>query len=251
MKIDPYAHPFGEVRVPSISQSSSHGREVKLNDDRDKLKQMALLRTRLRRVSLNAVETYDKQLEAVVGAMRQALAMTGELEDERAALLRELRETYARTVCMRKKDFDSCIRRTTQPTETRTAELSRGIDTYEAGRKESIAKLRQLLSNGKPISAEVWNELKELLLAPEQRNSERELAGILRELHLEQEEINSLLKRILSKKEVKVKDLRDLARLVDSNRHLRTAELEPALNGCDRAHSRVCNTWHDVMDTYN
>jgi len=241
MKIDPYAHPFGEVRVPSISQSSFRGREVKMHDNRDKLRRMAE----------SAVETYDKQLEVVVGAMRQALAMTRELENERATLLRELRVTYARTVCMRKRDFDTCIRRTTRPTETRTAELSRGIDAYEAGRKESIAKLRDLLSNGKPISVETWNEFKELLLAPEQRNSERELAGILRELHLEQEEINSLLKRILSKKEAKIKDLRNLARLVDSNRRLRTAELEPALSGCDRAHSRVCSTWHDVMDTYN
>jgi len=240
MKIDPYAHPFGEVRVPGISQGFSSGREDEMDKKQDKLRRMAK----------GAVESYERQLEIVVGAMRQALAMTTELESERAALLEELRETYARTVCMRKKDFDTVIRRTTQPTETRAAELSRRIDAFEADRRESTAGLKDLMSNGKAIRPEVWSRFKELLLAPEQQDSERELAKILRVLHLEQEEINSLLRKILLKKEVKVKDLRNLARLVDSNRDLRTAELEPALVDCEEVHGRICNIWRDVMNTH-
>lgn len=194
------------------------------------------------------LDSYEMRLESVGALMRQAIEVVKNSQRQQEEVAGELRNILAKTECLRKKDFDRMMEEMWGQRRKREKEIHDTLESFLREEKEIIDELRKkLVEAGRPMKMDDFTVLKERILN-RQRKRERKVSAILKSFHLEQEELSTVLRKLLSKGErVKIKDLKDMIRGLRAHRIYKGSSIGKVLQELEMVDKEVDTAWEMVM----
>lgn len=207
------------------------------------------MRENLQALAQGIIDSYQVRVKTVGNLMMEAAEELRNLQLEQQDLLTDLRDLLAKSKSLRKKDFDTKVEAILNQRGEREGEVIRAIDEFHRWVETMATELRRFFSNDKPLTMEDFADLKEIILL-RQEEREREAARVLREFHLEQEELKTVLQKLLSKGDsVRIKDFKSAIKALQFHQKEREGELGAMLKELDRVSEEVKGDWQGVMTT--
>ncbi|MCX5998305.1 MAG: hypothetical protein NTU41_01585, partial [Chloroflexi bacterium] len=167
------------------------------------------------------------------------------LDVEQEAKVAELRDLLACAQSLRRKDFDSLmveIRARRRDKEDRVAHT---LGLFLAEQEELITWLRAGVGRS-DTGLEEFKTTSQTILG-RQREMEGQLGRVLRELHVEQEEMETGLRKLLQKgQQVRVKDLKTMLKAVHLRQNGRQDEVGMMLDELWGVEEELTAQWHRV-----
>lgn len=194
------------------------------------------------------LDSYEKRVDSVGALMRQAIEIVKNSQRQQEEKAGELRNILAKTECLRKKDFDRMMEEMWGQRRKREKEIHHTLESFLRKEKEIIDELRRkLVEAGRPMKMDDFTVLKERILN-RQREGEKKISAILKSFHLEQEELGTALRKLLSKGErVKIKDLKDMIRGLRAHRIYKESSIGRVLRELEMVDREVDTAWERVM----
>jgi len=204
----------------------------------------------MRRLAQSIVDSYELRVKAVGALMKQAAETLENAQAQQEAAIAKLREDLAKHRSLRKRDFESMIAGVLSRRGDRKQQVAQALEEFDKGGAEIVAELRRVLvGEGQAVTARDFAHLKTDILPRQEKRSQR-VAEVLREFHREQEELSTVLSRLLSKGEsATAKDLKLMVRALKVQRQEREGELGGVLKELERVHDEVTLEWQRVMAT--
>lgn len=194
------------------------------------------------------LDSYEKRVGSVGALMRQAIEAVKNSQRQQEEIAGELRNILAKSESLRKKDFDRMMEEMWGPRRKREKEIDDTLKSFLGEEKEVIDELRKkLVEAGRPIKMDDFMVFKEPILN-RQREREKKVNAILKSFCLEQEELNTVLRRLLSKGErVKIKDLKDMIRGLQAHQIYKESSIGKVLQELEMVDREVDTVWQKVM----
>ncbi|MFQ6066088.1 MAG: hypothetical protein ACE5K3_02270 [bacterium] len=194
------------------------------------------------------LDPYEKRVESIGTLMRQAIEVIKSFQRQQEEKASELRNTLAKTECLRKKDFDRMMEEMWGQRRKKEKEIHDTLERFLREEKEIIDELRKkLVDAAKPMKIDDFMVLKECILN-RQREREKKISAILKSFHLEQEELSIALRKLLSRGErVKIKDLKDMIRGLRAHRIYKESSIGKVLQELEAVDREVDTAWEMVM----
>lgn len=157
----------------------------------------------------SVIDSYELRVKMVGDLIRQAAEALKDFHIEQENLASELKNLLTKTESLRKKDFDKMMEKIwSRRKKKREEEITQMIEKFQMEEKRILRELRKILDPSKPVRIDDLEVIKEEIMT-RCKDREREVSNMLKKFHLEQEELCSALKKLLSKGErVRVKDLK-------------------------------------------
>jgi len=181
----------------------------------------------MERLAKEVIASYEARVSSVEQIIEATHEMLETFRSQREAMRTQLRETLARTACLRKRDFDAMMRELLARQHAREGAVKETMRDYLAEQRALAATLREALDGG---DAERVGSVKEVLRRIEARRQAREqqVKGLLAEYRREQEEMARALKGLLSNGgSVKIKEFKATLRAIQSQRWSRSDLASP------------------------
>jgi len=192
------------------------------------------------------LERYQSAVETVAGYMGRAVALLKDLYAEQDGMIEQLKVVLSKSKSLRRSDFDAIFadllarRRRTRET------LPTLVDGYRANREAIIREVEELCSSNAAGAAQAWPVLKKRLLDG-QDAAEREVVAVLRQVHMEQEELSAALSDLLKRGErLRISDLKTVAQRLASRDSRESAELAAILATCEAAGMNASMQWEKL-----
>jgi len=194
------------------------------------------------------LDSYEKRVESVGALMRQAIEVVKNSQQQQEEKVGELRNVLAKTESLRKKDFDRMMEEMWGQRRKREKEIHDTLESFLSEEKEIIDELKKkLVEAGRPMKMDDFTVLKERILN-RQREREKKISAILKNFHLEQEELRTALRKLLSKGErVKIRDLKDMIRGLRAHRIYKESSIGKVLQELEMVDREVDTAWEMVM----
>lgn len=194
------------------------------------------------------LDSYEKRVESVGALMRQAIEVVKNSQRQQEEKAGELRNILAKTESLRKKDFDRMMEGMWGQRWKREKEIHHTLESFLREEKEIIDELsKKLVEAGRPMKMDDFTVLKERILN-RQREREKKIGAILKSFHLEQEELSTALRKLLSKGErVKIRDLKDMIRGLRAHRIYKESSIGKVLQELEMVDREVDTAWEMVM----
>lgn len=194
------------------------------------------------------LDSYEKRVESVGALMRQAIEVVKNSQQQQEEKVGELRNVLAKTESLRKKDFDRMMEEMWGQRREREKEIHDTLESFLSEEKEIIDELKKkLVEAGRLMKMDDFTVLKERILNP-QREREKKISAILKSFHLEQEELSTALRKLLSKGErVKIRDLKDMIRGLRAHRIYKESSIGKVLQELEMVDREVDTAWEMVM----
>ncbi|MDI6892960.1 MAG: hypothetical protein QMD08_08290 [Actinomycetota bacterium] len=197
----------------------------------------------------NIIDSYEMRVKTVTALMRQTNELLKSFRLEQEEMIVELRERLAKSECLRRGDFDAMMESIRTQQRERERQVSQMLEKFHREEHEMVAGLREILVSNKWTRLQDFRVIKENILT-RQKEREREVSDILRSFHLEQEELYTGLKKLLSKNEsVKIKDFKAMIKSIQAVRKERESEVGKMLEDLREVHEEVSGQWQKVMNT--
>lgn len=163
----------------------------------------------MRAILEKVIDSYDLQVKTITALISQVIQLLKTFHLEQEELLVELRNILAKAASLRKRDFEEMIEDIRTQRRLREAEVIQIVENFLREEKAMIAELRLFLNSEQPPGIADFMAIKENILAL-QKTREREVSTALKNFYLEQEELGSAIKRLLSKGNgIRIKDFKD------------------------------------------
>ena len=194
------------------------------------------------------LDSYGKRVESVGALMRQAIEVVKNSQQQQEEKAGELRNVLSKTESLRKKDFDRMMEEMWGQRRKKEKEIHDTLESFLREEKEIIDELRKkLVEAGRPMKMDDFTVLKERILN-RQREREKKISAILKNFHLEQEELSTALRKLLSKGErIKIKDLKDMIRGLRAHRIYKESSIGKVLQELEMVDREVDTAWEMVM----
>ena len=194
------------------------------------------------------LDSYAKRVESVGALMRQAIEVVKNSQQQQEEKAGELRNILSKTESLRKKDFDRMMEEMWGQRWKREKEIHDTLESFLSEEKEIIDELKKkLVEAGRPMKMDDFTVLKERILN-RQREREKKISAILKSFHLEQEELSTALRKLLSKGErIKIKDLKDMIRGLRAHRIYKESSIGKVLQELEMVDREVDTAWEMVM----
>ncbi|MDP3013129.1 MAG: hypothetical protein Q8M92_02720, partial [Candidatus Subteraquimicrobiales bacterium] len=178
--------------------------------------------------------------------VKQANELLKSFHAEQEELASKLRDNLAKGECLRKKDFDLMMESIRAQRKKRENEAAGVLERFQREEEEMIAELRKIITSGERTRLEEFKTMKESILARQKEREER-VREVLRNFHLEQEELGAGLRRLLSKNEsVRIKDFKAMVKAVRVQQRERESEVGKMLEDFRRAREEVSAEWQNL-----
>lgn len=206
---------------------------------------------KLRILADDLINSYEMRVKTVGSLMHQTAKLLQDRWLEQERLIGQLRQNLAKNQSLRKKDFDSMMAWIYNRQEEQKKEIEERLERFYAEEKGFIGSLRLTLAKG---GSEGSFSLKDIYqdIFSRQRKRENEIACLIRNFHIEQEELRCLLRRLLKKGETaKIKDFKGLLREMQNWYHLREAEIGDFLESLRVIQQEVTGKWQKLFLNVN
>lgn len=189
------------------------------------------------------LERYRAAVETVAGYMGRAVALLEDLHAEQDAMIDQLKGALSKSKSLRRSDFDAIFANVLAKRRRTRGMLPTLVDGYRANREALIQEIEGLCSSDAPQPAQLWPALKKRLLDSND-TGEGEVVAVLRQVHMEREELSTALSDLLSRGErLKISDLKTVAQRLASGDSRESAELAALLATCEAAGRNASMQW--------
>ena len=194
------------------------------------------------------VDSYEARVATVGRLIGQTADILKRLDLEQQEKVGELRDLLAKSDSLRRKDFDTIISDIWSQRREKEEQIDLTLSVFLGQQEELISWLREVIADGK-VGLEEFKILSQDMLA-HQKATEAELSRMLKELHLEQEELGAGLKNLLNKGDrVRTKDFKAMIRAVHVRQLGRQDEIGKMLGELWDAEEKVAIQWHKVLNS--
>lgn len=201
----------------------------------------------LQRLGQSIIDAQEMRVKAIGGLVLKAAQALRDFRLEQEGMIAELRDLLAKTESLRKKDFDTMMDDIIAQRKEREMAVIGVLERFGSEGGRMIAELRRFLNQDGCLRLDEFAKLKEAILT-EQERREKEVAEVLREFHREQEELNTALRKLLSRGvSVRVRDFKSTIRALQVQRKEGQGELGDVLKELERVRDAVAEDWHGVM----
>ena len=193
----------------------------------------------------SVIDSYEARAKAVGALMRQTVEVLQRLDMEQEAKVSELRDLLARAESLRRKDFDTLMTEIWVQRREKEQQVAHTLDIFLKEQSELVAWLRKVITDGN-VGLEEFRAMSQTVLT-RQKEMEGQLGRVLRELHLEQEEMGIGLKKLLQKGDrVRVKDFKAMLKAIHLRQTGRQDEVGKMLDELWGVDEEVAAQWHKV-----
>lgn len=197
----------------------------------------------------NIIDSYEMRVKTVGRLVKQANELLKSFHAEQEELASKLRDNLAKGECLRKKDFDLMMEGIRAQRKKREKEVAEVLERFQREEEEMIAELRKIITSGERTRLEEFKVLKENILA-RQREREESVREVLRNFHLEQEELGAGLKKLLSKNEsVRIRDFKAMIKAIRVQQKERESEVGEMLEDFRRVREEVSAEWQRLASS--
>ena len=201
----------------------------------------------MREILEKAIDSYKLQVKTITGLINQVIQLLKDFHLEQEELLVELRDLLAQATSLRKRDFDKMIEDIRSHRRLREAEVTQIVENFLREEEAMIAELRSLLNSGQLPTVADFMITKENLLTP-QKAREREISTALKNFYLEQEELGSALKRLLSKGDgIRIRDFKKTIKGIQTYWGQRESEVTNVFDEFERVREEVEAEWQKTI----
>lgn len=194
----------------------------------------------------SVVDSYETRVKTIGDLMLKAVDVLNRFDREQELKVMELRHLLAYAESLRKKDFDTLMTGIWARRREKERQVALTLDSFLKEQHRLVAWLREVVTLG-DIGPEQFKLLSLDYLAW-QMQTEADLSRMLRELHLEQEELAAGLNKLLQKGEkVRIKDFKTMISAIQLRQRGRQSGLGRMLDelwGVDKA---VATQWSQVI----
>jgi hypothetical protein len=192
------------------------------------------------------LERYRTAVDTVAGYMGRAVALLEDLYAEQDEMIAQLKRLLSKGKSLRHSDFDAIFANVLARRHRTRGMLSTLVDGYRANREALVQEIEDLCSSDAPPAAQAWPTLKKRLLDGHDAG-EQEVVAVLRQVHLEREELSTALSDLLSRGEgLKISDLKTVAQRLASRDSRQSAELAALLATCEAAGRNASMQWEKL-----
>jgi predicted transcriptional regulator len=189
------------------------------------------------------VGRYRTAVETVAGYMGRAAALLEDLYAEQDGMIEQLKRLLSKSKSLRRSDFDAIFANLLARRLRTRKMLSTLVAGYRAHWEALIQEIEDLCAADAAQASEVWPALKKRLLDG-QDPDEREIVAVLRQVHLEREELSTALSGLLSRGErLRISDLNTVVQRLASRDSRESAELAALLAACEAAGRNASMQW--------
>ena len=201
----------------------------------------------MREILEKAIDSYKLQVKTITGLINQVIQLLKDFHLEQEELLVELRNLLAQATSLRKRDFDKMIEDIRSHRRLREAEVTQIVENFLREEEAMIAELRSFLNSGQLPTVADFMITKENLLTP-QKAREREISTALKNFYLEQEELGSALKRLLSKGDgIRIRDFKKTIKGIQTYWGQRESEVTNVFEEFERVREEVEAEWQKTI----
>jgi hypothetical protein len=193
------------------------------------------------------IETYRAWVQTLAGYMEGAAGLLENLYAEQDETVDQLRKLCAKTHSLRHVDFDAIFGKVLAGGRKTRESLSLLVNGYRTGREAVIKEVRELFASDMAQAVKTWPALKQRLLG-EKDDGVGEIVAVLRQVHIEQQQIAAALSGLLVRGErLKIDDLKTVAQRLAGRDSRASAELAALLAGCESAGRNAALRWQRLV----
>jgi len=205
----------------------------------------------LKTLANSILDSYEMRVRTVYDLMDQAYHFFKSFEMEIEDMIVRLKDNLARTESLRRKDFDRMISDVMEHRYQREKEAEKSLMIFKEQENEMIGRLRNIILNGNRSSLEDIETIKKDI-SIRQKEREKNIITALKRFQIEQEELRTVLKSLLSKGEdVKIKDFRIMLKSLRTQQSDRDDQLAKLLDDFDVIRTKVQTQWQAVARVSN
>ena len=192
------------------------------------------------------LEKYRATVETVADYMGHAVALLEDFYAEQDEMIDQVKELLSKGKSLRHSDFDAIFAKVLARRRQTRETLPTLVEGYRANREALIQEIEDLCGSGAAQAAEAWPTLKKRLLDGND-TGEGEVVAVLRQVHVEQEELSTVLSDLLSRGErLRISDLKTVAQRLASRDSRGSAELAALLATCEAAGRNASMQWEKL-----
>jgi len=200
----------------------------------------------MRILTQNLIDSYEVRVKSVTRLAKQANGLLKSFHAEQEELASKLRDNLAKSECLRKKDFDLMMEGIRAQRREREKEVVEALEKFQREEEEMIAELREVTTGSERTRLEDFKVMKENILA-RQREREERVREVLRNFHLEQEELAAGLRKLLSKNEsVRIRDFKAMMKAIRVQQKERESEVGKMLEDFRRVREKISAKWQNL-----
>jgi len=195
------------------------------------------------------VGSYELKVNTVTCLMRQVYKKIENYHTAQELMANRLKDTLAKSECLRKKDFDALMAGILTQQKVREKEVRQIVEDFCKEEEETVAKLKDILTIKSPSTLQDFKILKEQMLSrPKER--EKRVGEMLKDFHRDQEELNTALSMLLEKgSSVKIRDLKAMTKAFSIQHKSEHLEVDRILEEFETVKGEISNQWQRVMAT--
>jgi hypothetical protein len=192
------------------------------------------------------LERYRTAVDTVAGYMGRAVGLLEDLYAEQDAMIEQLKRTLSKGKSLRRSDFDAIFGNVLAKRRRTREMLPTLVDGYRANRETLVQEIEDLCSSDTAEAPTAWPVLKKRLLESND-TGEGEVVAVLRQVHMEREDLSTALSDLLSRGErLKISDLKTIAQRLASRDSRESAELAALLATCEAAGRNASMQWEKL-----
>jgi hypothetical protein len=202
---------------------------------------------RLKALANSVIDSYEMRVRTVNGLMEQAYAFLRSFELELEEMIGRLRDNLARGESLRKADFDRMMADLTEKRLSRQLAAEAVLSRFQREEMEMIDRLRTIIVSGGHSSLNDMEAIRDDILN-RQRERETGVVQALKRIQVEQEELRTAIKSLLSKGEsIKIRDFKRMLKSLRVQQVDQNAQIDGMIADLDLARSRVQSQWQAVV----
>ncbi len=196
----------------------------------------------------SVIDSYEARVGTVGALMRQMVELLKRFDLEQEEKVMELRDLLAHAESLRRKDFDTLMAQIRARRREKEEKVAHALDSFLKEQEELVAWLRKVISDG-DITLEEFKALSQSILT-RQKGAQGDLGRMLRELHLEHEEMNIGLRRLLQRGErIRIEDFKAMIKAIQLRQEGRQDEVGRMLDELWGVDEEVVTRWHKVISS--
>ena len=193
------------------------------------------------------IVSYEARFVAVFSVLDQAMDALQEHRDDLAHVIAQLRNHYAASSSLRKRDFDAMIEQPLRYLGELEGRTRRALVTSRLDEERMMATLRCVLADGDGPELVQWPALRDRLVE-RQQSREAELARLLRDYHVELSNLIELLGAALKRQpQPRVRDLKRLATTIVRQHAYEQTDLARSQRGLDEIQGQIRKHWGEIL----
>lgn len=201
----------------------------------------------LRLLANSIIDAYEMRVKAVNTLMNQTNHLLKTFQTELEEMIAQLKSNLARSESLRKKDFDLMMEDVSERRRRRQKETEQSLRLFQKEESTMIINLRNMVSAGTGSKLKGIEAIREDI---HQRQKEREKTVIkaLKHFQVEQGELKTALKSLLSKGEnVKIKDFRIMLKALKVQQSDHDEDVLMMLEDFDIVRDKIQTQWQAVL----